>query len=505
MKITFVSPYSDISSLGVRSLSSVLKAGNHQVRLIFLPNRDTRKLKFKSDFIGAYEKNVVDEVVGLCEGSDVIGISLMTNYYQQAVQFTHAVKRKYSMPIMWGGVHPTLEPDECIQTADILCIGEGETAVMELMERMEKGQDYYNTENLWFRKNGRIIKNNVRPLIQDLDSLPFFDYALDDDYILDEGKVKKMDSMLLKKHLPKPDDINNNKQLSYKTMMTRGCPHNCSFCANYAFRKMYPKQKYLRRRSVENVLQELLEIREKIPEGRIITFADDSFVAAPLKEIEEFCKHYKERINLPFRCLCSPTTISQEKMELLVEAGLLEIQMGIQTGSERTRKLYNRHIPIPKTLEAAGIIHQFVSRTRPPKYDVIIDNPYETDEDLLETLDLLLKIPRPYDLTLFSLVFYPGTEMLRMAKRDQLVHDVIKDVYQKSFLISEKTFIHLLFHMAEANLPVWLIRLFMRKKVLSFFNRKGLSPLYTLLYKSGRLARMYSKRIKSLCLSTVNR
>jgi radical SAM superfamily enzyme YgiQ (UPF0313 family) len=491
--------------LGIRSLSSVLKVRGHGVRLIFLPSTDTQRLRFRADFADAHKKDVLEQVISLCEGSDIVGISLMSNYYQQAVQLTRAVKLKYSMPIIWGGVHPTLEPVECAQMADIVCIGEGETALVELVEKMERGQDYYDTRNFWFSSDGRIIRNNVRPLIQDLDSLPFLDYALDDDYILDEGTVKKMDATLLKRHLPKPDDIDNNKQVSYKTMVTRGCPHNCSFCANYAFRKMYPKQKYLRRRSVENVMSELVQMRERLPEVRIITFADDSFVAAPLREIEEFCTQYKERIDLPFRCLCSPTTISREKMEPLVEAGLLEMQMGIQTGSERTRQLYNRRIATPKVLEAAEIIHQSVRRTRPPKYDVIIDNPYETEDDLLETLDLLLKIPRPYDLTLFSLVFYPGTELLKMAKRDHLVHDVIKDVYQKSFLISEKSFIHLLFHMAEANLPIWLIRLLMKKNVLYIFNRKKLNPVYTALYKMGRIARICSKRLRSLCLSVVKR
>ena len=78
-----------------------------------------------------------------------------------------------SVPIVRGGVDTTVNPEWAMEHADIICVGEGEYAALELTEALEGKRDLYSIQNLWVRRDGEIIKNPIRPLIQDLDSLPF--------------------------------------------------------------------------------------------------------------------------------------------------------------------------------------------------------------------------------------------------------------------------------------------------------------------------------------------
>ncbi|MFH1229458.1 MAG: cobalamin-dependent protein, partial [Candidatus Aenigmatarchaeota archaeon] len=106
-----------------------------------------------------------------------IGISVRTRYYKLVCRLTEIIKKNMSVPVVWGGIHPTIAPEKCIGHADIICIGEGEYAMKELAEKIERKEDYSGIKNLWVRKEGKIIKNEVRPLIEDLDSLPFTDFT----------------------------------------------------------------------------------------------------------------------------------------------------------------------------------------------------------------------------------------------------------------------------------------------------------------------------------------
>ena len=124
----------------------------------------------------------------------------------------------------------------------MVCIGEGEEALLELVQKLEEGKHYFDTRNIWFKKDGKIIKNQLRPLIQDLDSLPYFDFSLDDHYIYDHtiNSIAPMTKDLLKKCFPLEPNVEGSfsdsykRTVSYKTMTTRGCPHHCTFCAERA-------------------------------------------------------------------------------------------------------------------------------------------------------------------------------------------------------------------------------------------------------------------------------
>jgi len=109
------------------------------------------------------------------------------------------------------------------------------------------------------------------------------------------------------------------------------------------------------------------------------------------------------------------------------------LRVGIQTGSNHTRRLYKRHHTNEQVEECARIIHEFKKEIPLPRYDIIINNPWETEEDLTETLMLFAKLPKPYLMNMFSLTFYPGTELYEKAVKDGIITDDLEDVYRKSY------------------------------------------------------------------------
>ena len=196
------------------------------------------------------------------------------------------------------------------------------------------------------------------------------------------------------------------------TLPTRGCPFACTFCINNLYLDMYPHQKPIRKRSVDNVIMELQQAKDKIPFIRYIKFDDDAFFIMSLDEISDFSKKYKEHIRMPLIITgATASTLSKEKLVLLVDAGLIEIRMGIQTAGTITKKLYKRPHTNQQIENAVRMINEYKDKLR-AKYDIILDNPWETDQDQIETLMFLSKLPVPYWLTLFSLNFFPGTDII---------------------------------------------------------------------------------------------
>lgn len=494
MKITLISLSEDIVALGIRSLSAYLKANGHQVRLIFL-----RGHTGKSNYLYQYPQPVLDGVIKLCRGSDLIGISVYTNYFDRVVQLTKELKLKLSVPIIWGNIHPTVRPEESLAHVDIVCLGEGEDALLELANKLDQGKNIYHIKNLWFKKDGRIIKNEVRPLIKDLDSLPICDFDLDDDYALDAGKFRRVNFATFKEFSSPCFDKNYELKISFGILASRGCPHACAYCGNNARKKMYSGQPYLRFRSPENVVEEL-EIRKKrYPFIKMITFIDDVFVAQSNDQIKKFCKLYKKKIDLPFHCFASPTALNEEKLRLLVEAGLEHIGIGIQSGSDRMQSFYQRYINSDRVLQVAKIVKKQIGKIAPPCYDIIVDNPYEKNDDKLATLRLLTKIPSPYRLSLFSLVFYPGTELNVLAKKDGLLQDEVGEVARKSWVTAEYNGYNFLLHLLSFNGNFKkVVGFFSKKKIFLIINRKELNLFWRLMWHLTTLCFLIDQGFKAL-------
>jgi len=293
-----------------------------------------------------------------------------------------------------------------------------------------------------FNDKGKKIINGLRALpgsknaaiIKSLDQIPFQDYDYRSHLVLKGENIVRMDAQIMEQC-----------SVTYMTLPTRGCPFGCTFCNNNIFLKMYPHQKPIRKKSVDNIIKELQEVKSKLPFIEIILFNDDAFFLMSVDEIKEFSKRYKEQIGMPLWITgATPSTLTREKFSPLVDAGLIEIRMGIQSVAENAKKLYGRPHSNRQIEKIARMVNKYRDQVK-VSYDIILDNPWETDEDLIEGLMFLSKLPTPFQLSLYSLVFYPETDIYKKAKKEGLIKDDLNDVYRKYYHGCTNTHLNKLF------------------------------------------------------------
>jgi radical SAM superfamily enzyme YgiQ (UPF0313 family) len=131
----------------------------------------------------------------------------------------------------------------------------------------------------------------------------------------------------------------------------------------------------------------------------------------------------------------------------------------------------------------------------PPSYDFILDVPYETDQDVVESLRLIARIPKPFQLQPFALVLYPGTKLHEMATRDGLVGDERREIYAKSYTMREGNYLNLLITLARGGkFPGPLLKLLVSDPAVAVLNSRPLRPLFRLLFHTLRAAKKTARR-----------
>jgi len=432
MKISLISLTADIHSFGIRTLSSVLKKEGHQVSLIFMAN----------EIGNIYSKDVLEELSELVCDSSFIGISVMTNFFIPAVQISEKIKNKMNIPLLWGGIHPTIASMESLKYADVVFLGEAEQTLLELINKRQAEENIYHVSGTYSKLDGNIIKNAIPLLNRDLNSIPYPDYSNENHYILFNQHLISATDELLKYYWSNP----GGAIFSYPTVASRGCALRCSYCCNNVLNNMFPGHNVIRNRSVDNLIGELRLAIQK-PFIKSIRLWDDSFISNSIEYIEKFCFEYKKNINLPLFSNATPHSITKEKLDMLVSVGLSSIEIGIQSGSERTSHLYNRHFKNELFIPMSNLLGEYKNKIKYIQYDIILDNPLETEDDLIETLFFLLKLKTPYCLELFSLVFYPGTEIYNIAQKCNIIFDNNIQIYNKNYYSTKNIYINKLFHL----------------------------------------------------------
>lgn len=415
--IALISLY-DTGAMGLRTLSSVLRKNGHNTHIIFFKHMSETvgmdaQLRAESVMHGIepYTKKNIDELIDLLSdiNPDIIGINLRSSFYKICIDVAEKIKRNFPKSLLViGGIHPTISPEDCINHADIVCIGEGEEALSELADKIMSGEDIKDIKNLWIKSNNEIIRNDLRPLTN-LNELPFIDYSSENKHYID---AQPMDMHL------------------YDIMTSRGCPFSCTYCCNSTLRSIFKeKGSYMRRRSVDNVVSELVAAKNNFKELQHIRFQDDVFTFD--KEwLKEFKLKYKEFIDLPFSCYIHSSMIDEEIVQMLLDCGLVAVAMGIQSGSEKTRRdVFNRNVTNDEILRAAELLVNKVA----VQYDAIVDNPFEDENDIIQLLDLVLEIPKPFYLAILSLIFFPKTKITNEVLEKGLIKlDQIEGESQKA-------------------------------------------------------------------------
>ncbi|MFX0204321.1 MAG: B12-binding domain-containing radical SAM protein [Candidatus Hodarchaeota archaeon] len=218
----------------------------------------------------------------------------------------------------------------------------------------------------------------------------------------------------------KGDPIINNSAL-YLTTASRGCPFKCSYCVNSILRDIYPgNSKFTRKRDPDNVVKEIEHALNTLPNIHKIRFEDEVF---PWEEswLEGFHEAYKSRISLPFLCTYHPVMVNEQRISILKAAGMGTMGLGIQSPSEKIRKqIFNRPESNEQLLKVINILHKYKIEVN---FDLILDNPYETQIEKRVGLEFLLSLPKPFTLSVFPLKFLPKVKLTAKALVDHIVSD----------------------------------------------------------------------------------
>ena len=352
---------------------------------------------------------------------------------------------------------------------------------------MEIKQDYTAIQGVWAKKNGKVINNNAGTMIKDLDSLPLVDYSFEDHHLLIDNDIVPLTPNTWEKHISRffPPFCGADG-IAYQILSARGCPYRCTFCGEVPLEdsSMYGHA-YFRKRSIDNLIAELIWAKKTFSFVAEICFCDDTFPSRSLSEIQEFTEKYKEKIGLPFYVLVSPGNVRKDKFDLLVDAGLRHLGMGIQSGSSRILKLYNRDKSngLDAIKRAAQIINSYENLM--PFYDIIVENPYETREDALETVKLLVKLPRPMKVRVYALSFFPGTPLSFKAMKDGIL---VEQLHDKTF--GQRTqggYINFLIDCTKHSVPKFILQILISKVLLFIFNRPFMDRFFLQLHKIMKL------------------
>lgn len=293
MRILFITKDFLIEPLGIMYLSAVLKMAGHETDIIKVDVEDVEK-KMR-DF-----------------NPSIVAYSLCTGQHKYFRDINLQLKNKFNFVSVFGGPHPTFFNEFINEPGvDIICLGEGEEAIVELADRIQNNQEFYDVLNLWVKLQNKITKNPVRPLV-DMEELPFPDRALIAKY---------------------PKSYNHPVKNFF---WSRGCPYNCPYCFNHSSKLLYQgKGAYVRFRSIDNLLTEIAEVKKDYPLEMV--YLQDDIFGLKMDQLKEFCVKYKRSINLPFHCHLRANLVHEKLVSLIKEAGCFSASFAIEAGNDFLR------------------------------------------------------------------------------------------------------------------------------------------------------------------------
>jgi len=314
MKILFLYPNKGSAVMGgdqplaVASLAAVLKDNGYDFDYYdttFILDYEAGKRRYeghKLTSIEEHEKKSLGENIELFLSKinprdyDVLLVSAVTPIFNIGAEFAKVAKKvNPRIFTIFGGIHASVATEEVIASPyiDAVCVGEGEEALIELLDLITSDKNFEHVRNFWFKKDGTIIRNPLRPYVN-LDSLPYPDY-----------------SVFEKRHFYRPFDGKAYRMIAVET--SRGCPFRCSYCVNKYLQDLYAGIcAHHRQESPEKAISKLEYIKEKY-QPEFLRFVDESFTIMNISRFEKFARLYQKKINLPFWVQTSAAALNEKK------------------------------------------------------------------------------------------------------------------------------------------------------------------------------------------------
>ena len=457
--------------MGSRILLSLLNARGCSTDLLQVNLRYTDELTSED----------MEQIYQHVAGSEVVGMAFTSIFAPAGRTLGLFLKNRGVRHLVVGGSHATALPEEVMEYADVAVIYEAEITLPLVLEALGDAEKLAGIKGIHYKIDGKAYANSSAPeLVWDLDEMPF--------QSLDTGGIKYFDTQR-KIYTPEATHL-FPKAGSYYMLASRGCPYSCTYCSNHFYHAMDKRFRRIRKRSVESILAEM---EQALAIGyEAFHLIDDHFFAFTMEEIEDFSHQYPRRINRPFLVAgMNPNDFrnasAERKLELLLAAGLTDIRIGIQSGSNKTLAEFRRGY---KAEELPGLL-EVIDRHRQTIWpaphdrmhvwlDFITDSPWETDQDKQATLELALDVLKEYSVNSFTLVYLPGTELYERALKEGWIKDRVRDIYQRGIAgVDDNIFNRLMF-------------------LIAVFKERGVTPERELIHHLLEVARSDEDKAKQI-------
>lgn len=359
-----------ILPLGILSVGSVLKKKSYEVKLININEKQ------------------IDETIKkiVVMRPDYVGVSVMTGVQTaHSAEFSKKLKVASNTPILWGGIHPSLLPEQCIKEdyIDYVIFGEGEMTILEFTEHFCGDKNFSKVLGLVYKEGGKIFVNPPRPLIENLGEWRLDFNLLDmEQFIFPLGK--------------------NKRTIAYKA--SRGCPFGCGFCYNYRF-----NQSRWRAWPEGVVLEDINFLKEKYKIDAVKFYDDNFFVdrrrALSLLKAIDLPAHVEIRIDF----------IDDNLAAELKKLKIFDMLIGLESGSERMLQLIDKRFSVNRLIEGVKAI---AKNDLHATYSFIVGLPTETEEDFKATIGLMYKVYKTHPkagFTLGAYLPYPGSKLFEFS------------------------------------------------------------------------------------------
>ena len=410
--------------LGIASLSGTLKKGGYQVKLFDTVFYDldgeeewnklradrfaSKRIVNEEDHWQVKTTDMKEDLIELLSEykPKIVGITITEPAYELSIMLTRLIKQHYpDIVVVAGGIFPTLSPGIVIEESsiDIICLGEGETALLELCDRVYNNKDFHNIEGLWVKDKGIVHKNSPGKL-HNLNDLPHPDFSVFEKalfYRPMQGKLYEM--------------------VSIET--SRGCPYNCTYCSSPQLKEFSDAHcggNYYRNRNMEKVIEQIhYQINRHSPE--FIYFSAETFLTMRNRDFDMFIEEYK-KIGLPFWFQTRFETITEDRIRALKEVGMFWLTLGVEHGNEQFRK------NILKRIYSNESVVRGVSILNKCGVGASLNNmmgfPFENQELIFDTIKLnkeLFKINNKLEFNIFMFLPYKGSELYDLCKKNGLL------------------------------------------------------------------------------------
>ncbi|MBL78828.1 MAG: hypothetical protein CMH70_02100 [Nitrosomonadaceae bacterium] len=397
-------------NIALQALSAMLKKNGHEVHLVYdqalFDDKNYLCIPWMAKLFDQKDL-VIQRIIEL--QPDLVGFHVQTVQYHEMRDMAERIKQHYSVPIIFGGIHPHSSPEMTLlkqdAAVDMICLSEGEYPLLELCNCIEQGKIDYSIENIWFRLEDRsLIKNETRPLIEDIDALPTIDKELFEPHVSIEN--------------------------SYLSTPSRGCPYVCNFCS-LSFLGAEAKRlggPRVRERSVDSLIEEVKNHVTKY-KSKWVDFRQP-VMASSKNWAVDFFKKYKEEIGLPFRCFTHPHLVNEPAIQAMRDANCFAIQMGVECWDEEVRNIIVNRSESNEDIKNACQIFEKVGQ--PYALDYILGlprapvkmedgstrpmTPEETLEsyknELMSFTEFVSNLEHCYRIAPFMIQYMPGTDLI---------------------------------------------------------------------------------------------